>query len=105
MSNLLVDLVMMKPIICQCFLRECIHAVFICSVYLNIVFAMANSNSEQMFSRSSPFELHLPIPCFPMTVDYLLKTELILALKFPISDSVFCPWNRAECGSQLIIKL
>ena len=46
------------------------------------------SNSDHRASRSSPLELHFPIPCLPMTKGHLSLSLPILALKSPISSSL-----------------
>ncbi|KAK2187094.1 hypothetical protein NP493_179g00028 [Ridgeia piscesae] len=51
-------------------------------------FVTISSNSEHRASRSSPLELHFPIPYLPMTKGYLSLSLPILALKSPISSSL-----------------
>ncbi|KAK2182344.1 hypothetical protein NP493_358g04031 [Ridgeia piscesae] len=51
-----------------------------------MVFVTISSNSERRASRSSPLELHFPIPCLPMTKGHLSFSLPILALKSPISS-------------------
>ena len=81
-------LVMMKSIICQCLERGCIQVVLRSSFCLNMVFVTISSNSEHRASRSSPLELHFPIPCLPMTKGHLSLSLPILALKSHISSSL-----------------
>ena len=88
MSILSRHLVMMKSIICQCLERGCIQVVLRSSFCLNMVFVTISSNSEHRASRSSPLELHFPIPCLPMTKGHLSFSLPILALKSPISSSL-----------------
>ena len=88
MSILSRHLVMMKSIICQCLERGCIQVVLRSSFCLNMVFVTISSNSEHRASRSSPLELHFPIPCLPMTKGHLSSSLPILALKSPISSSL-----------------
>ena len=88
MSILSRHLVMMKSIICQCLERYCIQVVLRSSFCLNMMFVTISSNSEQRASRSSPLELHFPIPCLPMTKGHLSLSLPILALKYPISSSL-----------------
>ena len=59
-------LVMMTSIIYQCLERWCIQMVLRSSFCLNMVSVTIISNSEHKTSRSSPLELHFPIPCLPM---------------------------------------
>ncbi|KAK2183688.1 hypothetical protein NP493_300g03047 [Ridgeia piscesae] len=83
-SNLSRHLVMMKSIICQCLERGFLRSSFC----LNMMFVTISSNSEHSASRSSPLELHFPIPCLPMTKGHLSFFLPILALKSPISSSL-----------------
>ena len=88
MSILSRHLVMMKSIICQCFKRGCIQVVLRSSFCLNMVFVTVSSNSEHRARRSSPLELHFPIPCLPITKGHFSLSLPILALKSPISSSL-----------------
>ena len=88
MSILSRHLVMMKSIICQCLERRCTHVVLRSSFCLNMVFATISSNSEHRASRSSPLELHFPIPCLPMTKGHLSLSLPILALNSSISSTL-----------------
>ena len=55
---------------------------------LNMAFVTISSNSEHGASRSSPLELHFPIPCVPMTKGHLSLFLPILAFRSPISSSL-----------------
>ena len=46
-------------------------------------------NSDNRASRSSPLELHFLIPCLPMTKGNLSLSLPVLALKSPISSSLY----------------
>ncbi|KAK2172617.1 hypothetical protein NP493_946g00008 [Ridgeia piscesae] len=88
MSIFFRHLVMTKSIICQCPERGCIPVV-LCSLFcLYMVYFTISSNSEHRASRSSPLELHSPIPCLPMTKSHLSLSLPILTLKSPISSSL-----------------
>ena len=84
MSILSRHLVMMKSIICQCLERGCIQMVLHSSFCLNMVFVTIISNSEHTTSRSSPLELHFPIPCLPMTKGHLSLSLPILAFYYMV---------------------
>ena len=102
MSILSRHLVMMKSIICQCPERGCVQMVLRSSFCLNMVFVTISSNSEHRVSRSSPLEMHFPIPCLPMTKGHLSLFLPILALKSPISSSLFVwqvPFNSKLLSS------
>ncbi|KAK2183088.1 hypothetical protein NP493_324g03024 [Ridgeia piscesae] len=58
------------------------------TVQVVMVFVAISSKSEHRDSRSSPLELHSPIPCLPMTKGHLSLSLPILALKSPISSSL-----------------
>ena len=53
-----------------------------------LLFVTISSNSEHRASRSSPLELHFPIPCLSMTKGHLSLSLPILALMSPISSSL-----------------
>ena len=55
---------------------------------LLLAFVTISSNSEHRASRSSPLELHFPIPCLPITKGHLSLSFPILALKSPTSRSL-----------------
>ena len=86
MSILYRYLMMMKYIIRPCLERGWIQVVLCSSFCLNIVFVTISSNSEHKSSRSSPLELHFPVPCLPITMGHLSLSLHILALKSPISS-------------------
>ena len=92
MSILSRHLAMMKSVICQCLERGCVKVVLRSSYCLNMVFVTISSNSEHRASRNSPFELHFPIPCIPMTKSHLSLSLPILALKYRISSSLSLRW-------------
>ena len=71
-------LVMMKSIICQCLERACIHVVLRSSFCLNMVFVTISSNWEPRANRSSPLELHFPIPCLLMTKGHLFLSGFVI---------------------------
>ena len=54
------------------------------SFCLNIVFDTISSNSEHRASRSSPLELHFPIPCLPMTNGHLSLSYCIIVVQFNV---------------------
>ena len=104
MSTLSRHLVMMKSIICQCLERGCIQVVLHSSFCLNMVFVTISSNSEHRASRSSPLELHFPIPCLPMTTDHLSFSLPILALKSSIKHELICTVDATEHTCQLVVE-
>ena len=62
MSILSWHLVMMKSIICPCRERGYVQVVLCASFCLNMVLVTIRSNSVHSANRSSPLELHFPIP-------------------------------------------
>ena len=88
MSILSRHLVMMKSIICPCRERGYVQVVLCASFCLNMVLFTIRSNSVHSANRSSPLELHFPIPYLPKAEGYLSFSLPILALKSPISRSL-----------------
>ena len=57
--------------------------------------------SEQNASKSSPFELHIPIPCKPITLSQLFCSHPSLALKSP---AIMSGRDLLHGSSQFVIK-
>ena len=85
MSILSRHLVMMKSIICPCRERGCVHVVLCASFCLNMVLVTIRSNSVHSANRSSPLELHFPIP-------YLPKAEGHLSFSLPHVMKTACKY-------------
>ena len=86
MSILSRHLMMMKSV-----MKGCIQVVLRSSFCLNMVFVTISSNSDHRVSRSSPLQLHFPIPCLLITKGHLSLSLPNLALKSPISSSLSVP--------------
>ena len=92
MSILSRYLVMMKYIMCPCRERGWVQVVLCAFFCLNMVLVTIRSNSVHSANRSSPLELHLPIPYLPKSEGHLLCSLPIRAFKSPISRSLSVLW-------------
>ena len=95
MSILSRHLVMMKSIICPCRERGYVQVVLCASFCLNMVFATIRSNSVHSVNRSSPLELHFPIPYFSKAEGHMsFSLHCSLLFFFKLEDLYYKRINK-----------